>query len=63
MDADVDFRLYAEPERVIVGIVEEEVVPLDEEGIITREDGSRCKIINVMKGGERVQVCVSLGDQ
>jgi hypothetical protein len=62
MDADLDFRLYAEPDRAIIFEFEEpEVVPGDPT-IITNEDGSRCRIISVMKDGERQSVCVPLRD-
>jgi hypothetical protein len=50
MDADVDFRLYAEPERTIIGI-EEEVVPQAPVfppaagDIVTNDDGSKCRLI------------------
>jgi hypothetical protein len=60
MDADLDYRIYAEPDRVIVGI-EEEVIEPEEYGIITQEDGTRCKVIRIMKAGEKVEVCVPLG--
>lgn len=62
MDADLDYRLWTGPLYVIPSIIEEEVVPLDEVGIITREDGTKCKIITVTKGGEKVEVCVPLRD-
>ena len=44
MDADV--RIYDEPYRVVIGIVEEEAVVPD------------CAVIVVKKGGETMQFCV-----
>ena len=58
---DMDARIYAEPERVIIGIEEEVLEVPGDEGIITQEDGTRCKVITVSKAGEKVQVCVPLG--
>lgn len=63
MDADLDYRLYAEPERVIIGIEEEVLVMPSDPSIITNEDGTRCKIITVKKAGETTQVCVPLGEE
>ena len=58
---DADARIYAEPERVIIGIGEDMLDVPGDEGIITQKDGTKCKIITVSKGGETVQVCVPIG--
>jgi hypothetical protein len=62
---DMDARIIAEPDRVIIGIVEEEIVVVSGEdgATITNEEGTRCKIITVKKAGETTQVCVALGEE
>jgi hypothetical protein len=63
MDEGLDFRLYTEPFWV-TGIVEEELeLPPEDESIITKEDGTKCKIVTISKGGEKMQLCVPFGDQ
>jgi hypothetical protein len=53
---DMDARLWAEPVRVIPGIVEEVGVP--EESPVPDD----CAVITVKKGTETMQFCVPLRD-
>jgi hypothetical protein len=51
----MEAELIAEPERFILGIIEETPMETPEEVA-----PPNCKIITVMKGGEKFQFCVPL---